>query len=90
MKKQRILTDGFITPECDRHEDGPWRIFGGEGQCGALQIYNTARPDDVTDMPAKFAGLCVSSGDVMVFHGPCGGYGDPNASHVPVREERGR
>ena len=79
VKKQRILTDGFITHECDRHEDVPWGIFGGgEGQCGALQIYNAARPDDVTDMPAKFAGLRVSSGDVMAFYGPCGGgYGDP-------------
>ena len=57
----------------------PWGIFGGhEGQCGALQIYNAARPDDITDMPAKFAGLRVSSGDVMAFHGPCGGgHGDP-------------
>ena len=79
VKKQRILTDGFITHECDRHEDVPWGIFGGgEGQCGALQIYNAARPDDITDMPAKFAGLRVSEGDVMAFYGPCGGgYGDP-------------
>ena len=79
VKKQRILTDGFITHECDRHEDVPWGIFGGhEGQCGALQIYNAARPDDITDMPAKFAGLRVSKGDVMAFYGPCGGgYGDP-------------
>ena len=79
VKKQRILTDGFITHECDRHTDPPWGIFGGgEGQCGALQIYNAARPDDITDMPAKFAGLRVSKGDVMAFYGPCGGgYGDP-------------
>ena len=29
-------------------------------------------------MPAKFAGLRVSEGDVMAFYGPCGGgYGDP-------------
>ena len=79
VKKQRILTDGFITHECDRHTDPPWGIFGGgEGQCGALQIYNAARPDDITDMPAKFAGLRVSKGDVMTFYGPCGGgYGDP-------------
>ena len=79
VKKQRMLTDGFITHECDRHEDVPWGIFGGgEGQCGAVEIYNAARPDDVTDMPAKFAGLRVSKGDVMAFYGPCGGgYGDP-------------
>ena len=79
VKKQRILTDGFITHECDRHTDPPWGIFGGgEGQCGALQIYNAARPDDITDMPAKFTGLRVSKGDVMAFYGPCGGGdGDP-------------
>ena len=74
VKNQRILTDGFITHECDRHEDVPWGIFGGgEGQCGAVEIYNAARPDDITDMPAKFAGLRVSEGDVMAFYGPCGG-----------------
>ena len=79
VKKQRVLTNGFITHECDRHTDVPWGIFGGTpGQCGALQIYNAARPDEVTDMPAKFAGLRVSEGDVMAFYGPCGGgYGDP-------------
>ena len=49
-KKQRILTDGFITHECDRHTDTPWGIFGGgEGQCGAVEIYNAARPDDITE-----------------------------------------
>ena len=58
VKKQRILTDGFITHECDRHE----------GQCGALQIYNAVRPEDITDMPAKFAGLRVASGDMMAFY----------------------
>ena len=69
VKKQRILTDGFITHECDRHEDVPWGIFGGgEGQCGAVEVYNAARPDDVTDMPAKFAGLRVSEGDVMALN----------------------
>ena len=79
VKKQRVLTSGFITHECDRHTDVPWGIFGGTpGQCGALQIYNAARPDDIQDMPAKFAGLRVSEGDVMAFYGPCGGgYGDP-------------
>ena len=79
VKKQRVLTSGFITHECDRHTDVPWGIFGGApGQCGALQIYNAARPDDIRDMPAKFAGLRVSEGDVMAFYGPCGGgYGDP-------------
>ena len=79
VKKQRILTDGFITHECDRHTDPPWGIFGGgAGQGGAVEIYNAARPDDITDMPAKFAGLRVSKDDVMAFYGPCGGgYGDP-------------
>ena len=79
VKKQRVLTSGFITHECDRHTDVPWGIFGGApGQCGALQLYNAARPDDIRDMPAKFAGLRVSEGDVMAFYGPCGGgYGDP-------------
>ena len=29
VKKQRMLTDGFITHEADRHEDVPWGVFGG-------------------------------------------------------------
>ena len=35
-------------------------------------------PNDIREMPARFAGLRVSEGDVMAFYGPCGGgYGDP-------------
>ena len=92
VKKQRILTDGFITHECDRHEDVPWGTFGGgEGQCGAVEIYNAARPDDIADMPAKFAGLRVSSGDVMAFYGLRRRVQGPECIvHVPVREVRGR
>ena len=54
------------------------KVGGTEGQCGALHIYNASTPDDITDMPAKFSGLRVETGDVMAFYGPCGGgYGDP-------------
>jgi len=79
VKKQRMLGDGFITHEADRHEDIPWGVFGGwDGAGGRLQIYNDARPEDGRDMPAKFSGLRVEPGDVMAFYGPSGGgYGDP-------------
>ena len=79
VKKQRMLGDGFITHEADRHEDIPWGVFGGwDGAGGRLQIYNDARPEDGRDMPAKFSGLRVEAGDVMAFYGPSGGgYGDP-------------
>ena len=79
VKKQRMLTGGFITHESERHTDVPWGIFGGTtGQCGGLEIYNAANPDQITVMPAKFSGLRVNAGDVMAFYGPCGGgYGDP-------------
>ena len=79
VKKQRMLGDGFITHEADRHEDVPWGVFGGwDGAGGRLEIYNDARPEDGRDMPAKFSGLRVEPGDVMAFYGPSGGgYGDP-------------
>ena len=79
VKKQRMLGDGFITHEADRHEDIPWGVFGGwDGAGGRLEIYNDARPEDGRDMPAKFSGLRVEAGDVMAFFGPSGGgYGDP-------------
>ena len=79
VKQQRVLTDGFITHESERHTDVPWGIFGGTtGQCGGVEIHNAASPTNVTTMPAKFSGLKVSAGDVMTFYGPCGGgYGDP-------------
>ena len=79
VKKQRMLGDGFITHEADRHEDVPWGVFGGwDGAGGRLEIYNDARPEDGRDMPAKFSGLRVAPGDVMAFYGPSGGgYGDP-------------
>ncbi len=79
VKKQRMLTEGFITHEADRHEDVPWGVFGGwDGAGGRLDIYNDARPADGRAMPAKFSGLRVETGDVMAFYGPSGGgYGDP-------------
>ena len=79
VKAQRMLTDGFITHENERHEDVPWGIFGGhQGQVGRVEIYNAAKPDEVTAMPAKFSGMRVRAEDVHVFYAPCGGgYGDP-------------
>ena len=79
VKKQRMLNDGFITHEADRHEDPPWGVFGGwDGAGGRLEIYNDSRPGDGRAMPAKFSGLRVEPGDVMAFYGPSGGgYGDP-------------
>ena len=79
VKKQRMLKEGFITHEADRHEDVPWGVFGGwDGAGGRLDIYNDARPEDGRAMPAKFSGLRVEAGDVMAFYGPSGGgYGDP-------------
>ena len=79
VKAQRLLTDGYITHENERHEDVPWGIFGGHpGATGRVEFFNIATPDDRKEMPAKYSGLRVSAGDVQVFYGPCGGgYGDP-------------
>lgn len=79
VKAQRVLTDGFITHENERHHDRPWGVFGGDpGQVGKVEIYNVDRPDEITMMPAKFSGMRVRAGDVHVFYAPCGGgFGDP-------------
>ncbi len=79
VKAQRMLSDGFITHENERHEDAPWGIFGGQpGATGRVEIFNMANPAERTEMPAKFSGMRLREGDVHVFYGPCGGgYGDP-------------
>ncbi len=79
VKAQRMLTDGFITHENERHFDVPWGIFGGQpGAVGRVTLFNTDAPDEIREMPSKFSGLRVRAGDVHVFYGPCGGgYGDP-------------
>ena len=78
VKAQRILTDGIITHESERHTNVPWGIFGGKpGAVGKCDIYNVAG-GDVREMPSKFHGLAVNKGDVMAYYSPCGGgYGSP-------------
>ncbi len=79
VKAQRLLGDGYITHENERHEDPPWGIFGGQpGATGRVEIFNIADPTKRTEMPAKFSQMRVREGDVHVFYGPCGGgYGEP-------------
>lgn len=79
VKSQRFLTPGFVTHEADRQTDAPWGIFGGTpGAVGRLETYNSAKPNDVTQNPAKFSGLRVDVGDVVTYVSPSGGgYGDP-------------
>ena len=79
VKEQRMLTDGFITHENDRHEDVPWGIFDGHpGATGRVELFNIENPSERQEMPAKFSGMRLRAGDVHVFYGPCGGgYGDP-------------
>jgi N-methylhydantoinase B len=78
VKAQRILTDGIITHESERHTNVPWGIFGGKaGAVGKCDIYNIAG-GAVREMPSKFHGLDVKRGDVMAYYSPCGGgYGSP-------------
>jgi N-methylhydantoinase B len=78
VKAQRILTDGIITHESERHTNVPWGIFGGKaGALGKCDIYNIAG-GDVREMPSKFHGLAVKANDVMAYYSPCGGgYGSP-------------
>lgn len=79
VKSQRILTDGIITHESERHSNVPWGIFGGtEGAAGKCEIYNVASNEPAQEMHSKFHGLEVRKDDVMAYYSPCGGgYGSP-------------
>lgn len=79
VKSQRMLTDGFITHECDRHTDVPWGAFGGRpGSVGKIEVHNENNDDGIKAFPAKFSGVPTKAGDVMAFFAPCGGgYGNP-------------
>ena len=79
VKVQRLLTDGAITHENERHTDVPWGAFGGgEGAVGKVEVFNIADTATVRSLPAKFSGLATKAGDAMAFYAPCGGgYGDP-------------
>lgn len=79
VKSQRMLTDGIITHESERHSNVPWGIFGGtEGAAGKCEIYNAASNEPAKEMHSKFHGLEVRKDDVMAYYSPCGGgYGSP-------------
>lgn len=77
VKTQRMLTDGFITHESERHHDIPWGAFGGtEGAVGKVEIFDAE--GHIESTYAKFSNLAVSAGGGMSYYAPCGGgYGDP-------------
>lgn len=79
VKAQRVLTDGIITHESERHTNVPWGVFGGtEGAAGKCEIYNAATGEPPRQMHSKFHGEDVHKDDVMVYYSPCGGgYGSP-------------
>ena len=79
VKAQRILTDGIITHESERHLSTPWGIFGGQdGAPGKCEIYNAHSDAPARSMPSKFHGLSVAKDDVMAYYSPCGGgFGNP-------------
>lgn len=79
VKAQRMLTDGIITHESERHTNVPWGVFGGtEGAAGKCEIYNAATAEPPRQMHSKFHGEDVRKNDVMVYYSPCGGgYGSP-------------
>jgi N-methylhydantoinase B len=81
VKVQRFLTKGYMTHECDRHEDAPWGFRGGRaGAGGKVEHYNIAHPNKRRSLPAKFSGLEAETGDCIAIYTPNGGgYGDPLA-----------
>jgi N-methylhydantoinase B len=79
VKVQRFLGNGFMTHECDRHDDAPWGFMGGHaGAGGKVETWSAAKPAEVRSMPAKFSGLQTTPGDCIAIYSPNGGgYGDP-------------
>ena len=77
VKTQRMLTDGFVTHESERHHDIPWGAFGGtEGAVGKVEIFDAQGQVEATY--AKFSNLPVAAGGGMSYYAPCGGgYGNP-------------
>ncbi len=79
VKCQRLLTDGIITHESERHTNAPWGVFGGtDGAAGRCEIYNTESGEPPLEMHSKFHGREVRKDDVLAYYSPCGGgYGSP-------------
>ena len=77
VRENRILADGFVSLQGDRHLEAPLGIFGGSpGQVGTT----TKNPDTPEEeaLPAKLAGLPMKEGDVLRIVTPSsGGYGNP-------------
>lgn len=78
IKSQRYLGSGFMTHECDRHDDPPWGIFGGKPGAGGRVTLSNIHTGKSEDQYAKFSGLRTGQGDVITYYSPCGGgYGNP-------------
>jgi N-methylhydantoinase B len=78
IKSQRYLGSGFMTHECDRHDDAPWGIFGGKPGAGGRVTLSNIHTGKCEDQYAKFSGLRTEPGDVITYYSPCGGgYGNP-------------
>lgn len=77
VKTQRLLTNGFITHESERHHDVPWGAFGGTpGTVGKVEIFHS--DGRIEETYAKFSNLPVEAGGGMSYYSPCGGgWGDP-------------
>ena len=80
VKAQRVLTDGFITHEIERHHDAPWGAFGGDrGHVGKADVYNTAKPErDAGDAVEVLRPRGRRPTTCMAYYSPNGGgYGSP-------------
>jgi len=77
VRENRILADGFVSLQGDRHLEAPLGIFGGSpGQVGTT-TKNPGTPEEEA-LPAKIAGLPMKEGDVLRIVTPSsGGYGTP-------------
>ncbi|MGO2703164.1 MAG: hydantoinase B/oxoprolinase family protein [Pseudomonas helleri] len=58
VKAQRVLTDGFITHESERHFDVPWGIFGGcDGGAGRPKFIMSRPRTTLSRCPRNFPAI---------------------------------
>ncbi|QRV23389.1 hydantoinase B/oxoprolinase family protein [Marinomonas foliarum] len=79
VKSQRLLSEGTLTHESERHFDTPWGVLGGtEGVTGKAEVYHYGSDTEATAIPSKVSSLKLSANQGMTYYSPCGGgYGDP-------------
>lgn len=77
VRRNRFLTDGFVSSEADRHTDVPKGVFGGHNGTSAALVLNPNTENEVF-LPGKLTGFSCRAGDVIEIRSATGaGWGNP-------------